>query len=95
MNKTAVVFKNSIVARYDGVCPYYHEYKEQKTIRGGEDFIAKGDLGWGHAGCVNTKVHFRNAGDPLCRTDVSGAGRLSEDWKNVTCKKCLKKKEKR
>jgi len=83
-----VVFGNAIPARYDGRCPYtpcvYRGF-----IRMGQ-LIARGTEGWGHAECVNTRVHLGTE-KADCGTVSDIALRLSDNYHLVTCKKCLKR----
>jgi hypothetical protein len=84
-NKGRYFEARSIVAKFDGDCPYCSH-----GIRAYEDNIANGPKGWGHAGCVNAKWHYNHGGGhPLCRTHTSSQLRIAEDWSKVTCKKCL------
>jgi len=93
--KQNYAMKHSIIARYDGICPYPMCIREGQgnKIYAGTDFIAKGKLGWGHVECVNLKIHFnRDGGHPFCGTEQSSITRSTRDWKLVNCKKCLRSK---
>jgi hypothetical protein len=59
------------------------------------DMIARGPLGWGHAACVNSKIHkHTSGGHQLCHSSRGGWVRVTDDWSLVDCKKCLKMRSK-
>ena len=84
-----VVFGNSFPAKYDSRCPY------TPCVHGGfirvGQLIERGELGYGHAECVNMKAHMTVEGQADCGTTSEIALRLTDDYHQVTCKKCLKK----
>jgi len=91
-HKQRALLKGSILARYDGKCPY-SLCGGNGHIQGGEDYISKGSLGWGHAKCVNAKIHYSaGGGHSLCKT--TSRQRTTYNWDEVTCKKCLKLRDK-
>lgn len=64
--------KASVPARFESICPYCGG----EILPQANDYVANGEKGWGHARCVNGKVHVcqgdRNppgcGGYPLCKT---------------------------
>jgi hypothetical protein len=92
--KAKAINKGAIIARFDGTCPYPH-CQSDGIITMREDWIVKGELGWGHADCVNTKIHFFVVGhDSLCGTTHNQRAITKyEEWDEVTCKTCLKMRD--
>ncbi|MHA2433840.1 MAG: hypothetical protein ACXADO_11475, partial [Candidatus Thorarchaeota archaeon] len=72
----ASFYRNAIVAKYDGRCPYplcmgteapVDAVPNDNRIFATYDMIARGPLGWGHAACVNSKIHkHTSGGHQLC-----------------------------
>lgn len=93
-HKARAINRRAIVARYDGKCPY-PRCQSHGEIRANQDYIVNGPLGWGHAECVNAKIHFRGGGGAsLCGTTQNQRIVNEYDgWSDVTCKKCLKMKD--
>jgi len=93
-HKARAINRRAIIARYDGKCPY-PRCQSQGEIRANQDYIVNGPLGWGHAECVNAKIHFRGgSGASLCgTTQKQRIVSEYENWNEVTCKKCLKMKD--
>lgn len=92
--KARALNKRSILARFDGKCPY-PRCNSHGEIRANQDYIVNGPLGWGHAECVNAKIHFSPSGmGSLCGTTQNQRMvHEYENWHEVTCKKCLKMKD--
>jgi hypothetical protein len=84
-----IVYGNAFPAKYDGRCPY-SPCTHGGFIRVGQ-LIEKGELGYGHAECVNMKAHMAEGDGADCGTTSEIMLRLTDDYHKVTCKKCLKK----
>jgi len=81
--------RGGIHATYKGTCPYCGYSIEPMS----GDMIKKGPKGWGHVACVNLKTHWNNeGGHPLCGTIWTTNTKITRDWSEVTCKKCIKRK---